>query len=421
MSNLAISLEMKSFKELCSKFSPERAIMVRGRPGIGKSQSVYQIATTLRSEMYLSHDNCIAMSKEFRAESSFRKTLKRFWKKNENDPRYVNHPRDVWHYDMGIPVMERRLSQLSESDVVGIPFDSGIGTVFKPTEWLILTTRWPCILFLDELNRAVKQVEQSTFQIADSKAFYGHLLHDETRVYVACNIGDQFDVTPMDPAAISRYAVVDLDPSLEDWCEWARDECDPCLVEFIRSNPKLLEHDGEFEPNKKYPDRRAWANADAELTQGGLYNDPGSPLFVRMTASMVGFAAANAFASFCKERASEISAKEIITNWNLAKKRLPKSGTEKYIQKMIELASKLTDHIAKLDLTDEQAENVGTFMKEAPPEAAMIVWKTVANSRNNIRSVSTYIEDLMVRLVSKQAKEAKPTPPPAAATSKPKK
>lgn len=415
MSNLAISLSMKPFKELCVRFSPDRSILVRGRPGIGKSQSVYQIAADLRSDTYKDVRNCVAMTKEFEAEASFKKIVRKFWKKHDNDPKYNGYDRDIWHYDMGIPVVERRLSQISEGDIVGIPFDGGIGTIFKPTEWLMLTARWPVILFLDELNRAIKQVEQATFQIADSKAFYGHLLHDETRVYVACNIGDQFDVENMDPAAISRYATVDLDPSLDDWLNWASEECNLALVEFIRANPRMIEHKEEFEPNKKYPDRRAWANLDAELTQSGLYETPNEPMFLNMGASMVGFAAANAFWSYCKERAIDISAKDIVTDWQRAKTRLPKTSTEKHTQKLIELAGKLTDLLKKTKMTNEEAKNVGDFMRDAPPEATMSVWKVVASDRHNLRIIAMHIEDLMVRLVSKQSAAA---PAPVAAAKK---
>ena len=170
---------------------------------------------------------------------------------------------------------------MTEGDITGIPFEGNRGgTVFRACEWLLTTCEFPCVLFLDELNRAIKGVEQATFQLADSKAFDGNLLHDGTRVMVAVNIGDQYDVTPMDPAALSRYAVVDLDPTTQDWLDWANDNCNQALVEFIRSNEKYLEYKDTCEPNKKYPDRRAWGNLDAELAQSGLYSAPEDVVFI---------------------------------------------------------------------------------------------------------------------------------------------
>ncbi len=415
MSNLALSLEMKPFMNLCMRFSPERAVMVRGRPGIGKSQSVYQVAEKLRSDVYKSEGACATMSGQMHAEASFRKAIKRFWKRHGSEAKYEGYDRKCWHYDMGIPVVERRLSQLSEGDIIGLPFDGGIGTIFKPTEWLILTSIWPCVLFLDELNRAVKGVEQATFQIADSKAFYGHLLHDESRVFVACNIGDQFDVTPMDPAAISRYAMIDLEPSVEDWIEWARENCHPALMEFIRANPRLLEHKEEFEPNRKYPDRRAWANLDHELTFADLYTNCNERVFLDMAASMVGFSAASTFWDYVKSREIDISATDILDKWTSVKSRLPGRDSEKYNSKMLELAGKLCDALLKAELSKEQAKNVAQFMRDIPAEPTMSVWQALNRSRKNFVRVAPLVDDLMVRLVSAQDK---PTPAAPAATGK---
>ena len=399
MSTLAISLNMASFKNLCMRFSPDRAVMVRGRPGIGKSQSVWQIASALRSDTYKDMDTCRAMMVDFRGEAAIRKVIRKFWKKNEGKEQYKDYPRDIWHYDMGVPVIERRLSQLQEGDVVGIPFDGGLGTVFKPTEWLIITTKWPCILFLDELNRASKPVEQATFQIADSKAFYGHLLHEETRVYVAVNIGDAFDVSPMDPAAISRYAVIDLEPTVEDWINWAKVECNPALPDFIRSNGGWLEWDKEFEANRKVHDRRAWGNLDAELTHSGLYENPDDMTFLHMAASMVGFAAANVFWNFCKERSLDISAEEILKDWASTKTRLPKEGTDKYLAKITELSGKVSDYVKKHDLDKVQLKNCADFMRALPVEHAISVWQAASKgSRKNFTAIHPYIQDYLIKL-----------------------
>ena len=66
----AISLSMGDFQKLAVAFDPEIPLMIRGRHGIGKSQSVYQIAAKL-----------------------------------------------------GLPVIERRLSQMTEGDKIGRAHD----------------------------------------------------------------------------------------------------------------------------------------------------------------------------------------------------------------------------------------------------------------------------------------------------------
>ena len=413
MSLSALSLDIKSTKRLFTRFSPNRATMLRGRHGIGKSQVVYQIAGEFRSDFYKEHGNCERMSAAFAKESGVRKAMDSFWKKHGHDAKYDGWDRHVWHYDMGVPVVERRLSQMTEGDITGIPFEGNRGgTVFRAVEWLLGTCEFPSVLFLDELNRAIKGVEQATFQLADSKAFDGNLLHAETRVMVAVNIGDQYDVTPMDPAALSRYAVVDLDPSTQDWLDWANVNCNQAMVEFIRSNEKYLEYKDTCEPNKKYPDRRAWGNLDSELEQAGLYKDCNDVLFCHMAASMVGFEAANAYWNFMKERSADISAEDVIKDWATVKARLPKDEAKRH-QKFIEIMGKL-DHLLKTHtMNDGEAQQYGKYMHDAPAEVLMGAWKSINTNRANLFKTHPYIEDLLVRVLANNTPAPTPAPMPS--------
>lgn len=418
--SLALSLDIKSTKALVTRFSANRAIMLRGRHGIGKSQIVYQIAASMRHDFYKSREHCERVTAALSKDSGFQKALVSFWKRNAENPDYADYPRNLWHYDMGLPVVERRLSQMTEGDITGIPFEGARGgTVFRAVEWLLSSCEFPVILFLDELNRAIKGVEQATFQLADSKAFDGNLLHDGTRVYVAVNIGEQYDVQPMDPAAISRYVTIDLEPTLKDWLDWASENCHPGLVEFMRSNEKYLEYRDTFEPNKKYTDRRAWGNLDAELTQAGLYDDFESVVFCHMAASMVGFEAANAFWSYMKERGLDISAEDVLKDWAAVDKRLPKDTAKRH-SKFIDLMGKLDHKLKTHVLSPSEAKNMAAFMQAAPAEVMLTSWKSINVKQENLLSVCPLISDYMVRTVMQnQNVQPAQVPPPAPAKTAP--
>lgn len=391
MSTAAISLGMKQFQNVCTSFGPEIAIMVRGMQGIGKSESVYQIAQKIKSDHYKSVENCAKVSEALKNDSGFRKCIASFWRKNKDNTAYDGVNRSLWHYDMGIPVIERRLSQLTEGDVTGLPFASERGgTEFRKTDWLLNACEFPCVLFLDELNRAIKGVSQATFQLADSKAFDGACLHDETRVYVAVNIGDSFDVQGMDPAEISRYAAVDLEPTVDDWLEWAKDNCDSNLVEFIRANPVYLEHKGAYEPNTKYPDRRAWGRLDNQLRRANLYKTSSERLFIHMASMMVGFSAANAFSKFVTENALDISAVEILENWPKARKRMDHLKGDKRTNKFIELGSKVCDYVEKEKLSKTELAQLKLFCdeKELPGESVMAIVNASSKIEANMVAVA---------------------------------
>ena len=77
------------------------------------------------------------------------------------------------------------------------------------------------ILFLDEINRASVEVQQCAFQIVLDRELNGMKLHPETRLYSAINEGTHYQVNEMGPALTRRFWVVDLEPTTEDWLEWA--------------------------------------------------------------------------------------------------------------------------------------------------------------------------------------------------------
>lgn len=340
-------MEMKMFQLMATKLSPKIAIRIRGRHGIGKSEAVYQVGKKL-----------------------------------------------------GLQVVERRLSQIQEGDLCGLPQFTGEGkfrsTEFYPCTWLIDCCNNPRLLFLDELNRSLPAVEQATFQLADSRRFYGNDLHPETRIIIAENVGDQYQVTASDPAAISRYAVVDLEPSIDEWLEFAQDHCHPALVEFIRANPRALEYDGVYENNKKYPDRRAWHRLDAELQRAGLMDETnGDGLFYAMCMSMVGVESASAYTKFVSSRDAHISAMDVLESWTKAKKKMGRATNEKYV----DIVGKLGDWLKNNKLVKDQAIEIAKCMEDAPCEIRMSIWNELCNNTDNQFMIHPLVKKLILDTV----------------------
>lgn len=390
--SLAITLDIDDYIELATKFSPDQAICVQGPPGCGKSESTDQIAAKLRSDFYKDPTNCKLVAECLGHNKTVRKVLNK-------------HKAQTWHYDFGIPVIMRRLSQLTEGDIVGIPFkkesNKRVSTQFLPTDWLLDAVDFPCILFLDERNRALEGVKQSVFELQDSKAFYGHSLHPETRVFVAENIGDQFNVQQLDPAEISRVALIHLNPSIEAWLKWATDEkagnVSQLIIDFMRHDEnakKFLDHNESFEAGKKYQDRRAWANLSRELKFSGLENNIASIDFYRMSAAMVGPEVASKFWGFCKDKDRHVTAVEIVTDWAKAKR---KAGTDIQATMYIELAAKLVDWLKKTTPTPAQAQEIAKFMRDAPPEPCMTVWVAANSNKKTQMLLLPLTADFMVK------------------------
>lgn len=347
MTQQCISVTMTNLKAILKAVSPEVVVSIRGRHAVGKSEAVAQFAK-----------------------------------------------------EIGLPLQMRRLSQMTEGDLLGLPGDvktakGARATTFYPCEWFIEACEKPMVLFLDERNRALDAVKQAIFEICDSRQFYGNKLHPETRVIIAENVGDSYQVQQCDPAEVSRTVTVELDPTLNEWLDYAKTRCHEATVDFIRQEgEKVLEFKGAqgvYEPNKKYPDRRSWMKLDAELQRNNLFDEQDNQLLFHLASGFLGPEVGSKFHTFCKNRDRQVSAKEILENWKKAKARLSNNGKREISsEKYVELSQKITDFInAKKDfeLSNDQTEEMFQFLKDCPPEPRMSAFAKLQDNPKNLLKV----------------------------------
>lgn len=396
-------VSMKQFQRLMSTVSPGVTVCVRGRHAVGKSEGVYQAAAKVFSDVFRNPDAC----RDVVAREGGRIRHATGWKSE-------------WSYELGLPVIERRLSQMTEGDLLGLPDKenpvdgrAAESTKFLPCDWVITACKYPVMLFLDERNRALPQVKQCIFQLADSKVFYGNHFHDETRICIAENMGDEYQVEQLDPAEISRCVTVSLDPSVKEWLDWAAVHLDESTVEFIRQNENALEHRGaNSEPNKKYPDRRAWANLDREMRRSGLFETPDDPMIRVMAGAFIGTDQSTKYAQFLKDRRKQVSAEDIIKDWAATRKRLM-VGERIPNEVLIEAIAKLEIYIQKVP-TDKNDKNfdklwpetanveMAAFMGDLPAEMFMTAFKAIGQNQYVLQGTHKLVKQLLVATVQGQ-------------------
>ena len=404
MSVLCQIVGMEGLQRVLRSVSSDITICVRGRHAVGKSEAVYQAAAQVRAELYKDPKNCARMMQALGGEiRTIDEKGNKIWTRE-------------WTYDMGIPVVERRLSQMTEGDIIGLPemnpISDGVkqwrSTAFRPCDWLIQACQFPVMLFLDERNRALQGVKQAVFQLADSKVFYGEKLHNETRIVVAENVGENYQIEQSDPAEVSRWVTFELEPDDTEWLNWAEDKCHPATIEFIRANPKGLEHKGTFEADKKYPDRRSWFKLDQECQRLGIFDadrpNEGNLLYF-LAGGFLGPEWGAKFNKFVEERDREIKATDILASWKKSKRKLSKGQGRISNEQYIEAVHKLGDWLKqeKNILTTLQAKNFAHFMHDCPPEPCMAAWALLQKNTKNLFAVHPYIEKLMVARASGQS------------------
>jgi len=138
-------------------------------------------------------------------------------------------------------------------------------SLFLPPYW------WPhpeepIVLFLDEVNRARPEILQAVHDLALNKTLAGKQLPAGSIVIAAVNEGEEYQLTELDPALVSRFNLYEFSPSVEEWLLWANEhDVDARVIRFIQKQNHYL--DGETARADealrlaglvKTPDRRAW-------------------------------------------------------------------------------------------------------------------------------------------------------------------
>ena len=224
----------------------------------------------------------------------------------------------------GMPVKTLFLGQMSDpGDLLGLPNkDEKTGkTFFMPPYWFPADGK-PIVLFLDEINRARPEILQTVMDLVLNRKLAGRELPEGSRIIAAGNDGEEYQLTDLDLALVSRFNIYTFRPTVEDWLLWAeRAGLDERILRFISANPELLDRSADTKEDQgldKDPDRRAWEKV-ARLME----NIPNPlPVHQKVVAGIIGVhAATQLFLSFRKDDLSPI---DLLTDFKKAKKQLDK-------------------------------------------------------------------------------------------------
>lgn len=335
-------MTIKTFVEVASVLPSTTSILLRGDHGIGKSQLVREVAKA----------------------------------------------REEGHEKISRKVIDRRLAQMTEGDMMGLPSTDGNVTRFNPPDWYVQCCEEPCVLLLDELNRANVEIMQAAFQIVLDRELSGRALHPDTLVFAAINTGASYTVNEVDPALLDRFFVVDLIPDAPEWIDWAqrknprtdRSFVNELVVEFIRDQPKFLDTPREAEPTDVTTSRRSWERLSNALEDVGIINDNSHPLFYPICLGYVGTNASIAFRKYAMTFDKTISAEEVLDKFSTKKVQKKLLGpnldgipTQDTLNGLID---KVSDYVTtNLDeVTDKQGKNLAAFAGILPAELRLTLW-----------------------------------------------
>ena len=193
--------EMKpsDLKDLCSALAKAKLpLLVIGKPGIGKSDIIAQVAKSIDYDLIVSHP-------------------------------VVDDPVDY----KGMPFTWK--DEASARQRAGF-------LPFADLERLMTVTK-PTIHFADDLGQAAKLTQAAYMQFMLNRSLNGHKISDDVVFFAASNRKeDKAGVSGMLEPLKDRYAtIIELCPDVEDWVGWAIGNDMPFeLISYVRYRPEIL-------------------------------------------------------------------------------------------------------------------------------------------------------------------------------------
>ena len=182
--------ELANFLEIT--LAAKLPVLIKGAPGVGKTDIVKQATDKAGAELIISHP-------------------------------VVSDPTDY----KGLPFVVKNEAKF-------LPFGD--------LNYLIKADN-PTVYFMDDLGQAPPAVQAAAMQLILERRINGHKVSDQVTFLAATNRkSDRAGVSGILEPVKSRFAsIVELEPDVDEWCRWAITNQLPAeIVSFIRFRPALL-------------------------------------------------------------------------------------------------------------------------------------------------------------------------------------
>lgn len=287
----------------------------------------------------------------------------------------------------GLEFIDRRLSQMEAGDLIGLPDVSGDVTQYKTPSWLPRDPDSKGILFLDELNRARRDVLQGVFQLVLDRSLGDYVLPSGWHIVSAVNPNtDAYVVTDVEDKALQdRFFHVKLTPTTEEFFAYQRNnpKVDQQYMSFLQLNETHLEDStlSAFSIDKK--GSRRSNEAVGRILAKGLPEH----LIMETMTGLVGIAAATNFLSWKVENnVFPFTGDEVFEKYSSIDKKVkeytdPASGNMRH-----DIIKQTTENVYEYAMKNYQnikptnMDNLVAFLNDIPKDIKMSLLIRFADS-----------------------------------------
>lgn len=369
-------------------FPPRKSILVRGPHGIGKSEVICQCASELSKE----------------TGEIYQVVDIRLSQREAGD--ILGLPRAVDSYDV------RRVAFKDGKKVKAMETVKNV-MIHDLPNWFPRDPKSKGFLFMDELDRAQREVQQCSFEMVLDYRLNMHDLPIDWRVIAAINgNSDVYNVLQMDPALLDRFFVIDFKPTVPEWLSWAQRRELPsqvykriddakwleeagsrtihdAIVKYISKVPNDLElsESAKPEPGKVSPSRRSWvmfSEAVQYMTACGFKVLEDHNYLTLLARGYVGSAVSATFVDYVKKDYKLFSAKEILDNFD---KDMSKTFEAMEPNEVAFYSTQIVEYIVnnKVKLSKKQQENLFKYYKLIPQEQGAAFWRCFVGDENDTK------------------------------------
>jgi MoxR-like ATPase len=244
-----------------------------------------------------------------------------------------------------------------------------VATKFMRPDWFPTNPNSKGIIFLDEINRARRDVLQAVFQLVLDKRLHRYELPKGWQVIAAMNpnTGDYIVTDISDKAFMDRFCHIKLAPSKQEFFKYARErKFDDRLIQFLQEQPEMLQGELEaFDLSEIKPSRRSWEAIDRLIKVGTPVH-----ILTELACGLVGPVAASAMTKALNSADKPINAADVVDNYSKFQKRVQDYSDAKNAR--LDMLKFTCDSILewaqsdKKALTKDQAKNLADFLWDIP-------------------------------------------------------